>query len=188
MQQAQSSTDALVHIAIGTHIDQDNRVQGIRVHERPFIGDLQLDADPDNPALLIAVGEMLGVKQPLSACRLTCLGSLAIVWLSDQHWLVLRLPGEQGSLTTLLQRTFGDDLHLDCNQTGTTLLAHLNPAAINYLLSSENTRIFRKQPEAQITTTDTQAIRIESIESNDAFELLVRKGYANQLWDWLSVS
>ena len=182
--------DPLVHISIGTHVNSENQLQSIVVHERPFIGNLQLDSDPDNPDLLIAVGEMLGVKQPLSSCRLTCLGQLAILWLDHDRWLVLRAPGQSTHLAKLLEKTFGNDIQLNNEQE--TLTAHLNEAAINYLLNSDNTHEYRMDCSEyrfeSLQALKSRSIQVHIVEPTDNYEILVRKSFANILWEWLNIS
>lgn len=184
-------TNPLVHITIGTHVNQENRLQSIVVHERSFIGNLQLDSDPDDPALLIAVGEMLGVKQPLSACRISCLGQLSILWLDHNRWLILRSPGEQSSISQLLIQIWGKDITLVTDDKG-QLTAHLNIAALNYLLSSENTQDFHQNSKAYRETSlhflQKNPIRILSLETTDNYEILVRKRCADTLLEWLNIN
>lgn len=180
----------LVHITIGTQVNQKNSLQSIIVQEQAFIGGLQLDSDPDDPALLIAVGEMLGVKQPLSACRISCLGPLAILWLDHDRWLILRAPGEQAALPELLTRVWGNDLTLIENEG--QLSARLNTAALNYLLNSNNTQDLRQHSdlyrEQSHNCLQNNPIQILSVEAADNYEILVRKSYADTLLKWLKIN
>ncbi|SFG06297.1 sarcosine oxidase subunit gamma family protein [Neptunomonas qingdaonensis] len=188
--QQRLSINPLVHITIGTHVNQENRLQSIVVHERSFIGNLQLDSDPDDLALLIAVGEMLGVKQPLSACRISCLGPLAILWLDHSRWLVLRSPGEQATLSELLIQTWGNDLTLTENEG--QLSARLNTAALSYLLNSGNTQDFHLNSDLyraqSLECLQHNPIQILSVETPDNYEVLVRKSCADTLLNWLNVN
>jgi sarcosine oxidase gamma subunit len=180
----------LVHLTIGTHVNQENRLQSIVVHERSFIGDLQLDSDPDDPALLIAVGEMMGVKQPLSACRITCLGHMVILWLDHTRWLILRSPGEQNSLSHLLTLSWGNDIQLSYHEG--KLTARLNNAALTYLLNSANTQELSTNStlyrEKSMDCLQHNAIQIFSVEAADNYEILVRKSCADTLLKWLNIS
>lgn len=180
----------LVHITIGTHVNQENRLQSIVVHERSFIGELQLDSDPDDTALLIAVGDMLGVKQPLSACRISCFGQLVILWLDHNRWLILRSPGEQAPLEQLLVEIWGQDITL--NEHDNKLTARLNEAALIYLLNSSNTQEFRTDStdyrQASLEKLQQGDIQIQSVEAADNYEILVRKSCADTLLKWLNVS
>lgn len=187
-EQNSKSADTIVHLAIGTHVDKQNRMQSILVKERPFIGELELDTNPDDPALLIAVGEMLGVKQPLSATRITCLGSMAILWLNNKRWLVLRAPGSRENLSDVLSQHFGSDIRLEESHEG--IKATLSCVAINYLLSSYNTIECNERSSSQSFAVESDySVFIESLEnpqSGSEHEVLVRKKCAEALWDWLN--
>ncbi|BBB30608.1 sarcosine oxidase subunit gamma family protein [Neptunomonas japonica] len=180
----------LVHITIGTHVNQENLLQSIVVHERSFIGELQLDSDPDNTALLIAVGDMLGVKQPLSACRISCLGKLIILWLDHNRWLILRSPDEHTSLEQLLVQMWGQDITL--GEHDKKLTARLSEAALIHLLNSSNTQEFRTDStdyrQASLEHLQQGEIQIQSVESADNYEILVRKSCADALLKCLNVS
>lgn len=188
--QKKLSINPLVHLTIGTHVNQENRLESIVIHERSFIGELQLDSDPDDPALLIAVGEMLGVKQPLSACRISCLGQLAILWLDHHRWLILRSPGEQTSISQLLAQIWGKDITLFDNDG--KLNARLNDAALNYLLNSNNTQEFRDNSshyrEQSLNFLQQHPIQILSVETSGDYEILIRKSCADILLKWLNIS
>lgn len=178
-----TAIDPLVHLAIDMHVDQQNRVQSVLVHERPFLGDLQLDSDPDDPALLIAIGEMMGLRQPLSASRISFLNHFAILWLDTAHWLIIQAPGELNALPQLLKQTFGADMTL--SETAEGLTVQLNQAALDYLEHSANTRSFQHENNMQRLLKAQQPIQVMCAGQQSNYEVLVRKGCAQALWQWL---
>lgn len=171
----------LVHLNVQAAVDTDSRISSIIVRERPFIGDLALDAEPDKE-LLIAVGEVMGVAQPLTVNRISCMGRLAILWVNANRWLVLPPAGAHESVTQALRETFGEDLLLVQEEDG-QLNAKLTSAAIHYLLSSSNTQQFSDLPvtEAELS----QGISIMSLHHTQDYDILVRKSCAESLWQWL---
>ncbi|RVU32198.1 hypothetical protein [Neptunomonas marina] len=175
-----NTADPIVHLAIGSRVDQNNRVQHIAVNEHPFIGDLQLDSEPDNHALLIAVGEMMGVKRPLSARRITCLGRLAILWLDNGRWLALRAPGVQASLSELFSEIFGDNIEV--SEIGEDISVTLNGLAQSHLLEAEHTITFG-QFSSELSLN--QPILVHPIESEE-YNVLVRRACADYLSRWLA--
>lgn len=172
----------LVHLNLQAGVDHDHRINSIIVRERPFIGDLGLDADPDDKQLLIALGEVMGVAQPLTVNRISCMGRLAILWINDNSWLVLPRAGDHESVHQALCETFGSDLTLEESESG-RLLAQLTPAAINYLLSSANTRRFSEQHPSDAALG--QGVTILSLQETQDYDILVRKSCAESLWQWL---
>lgn len=175
----------LVHLNVQAAVDTDSRISSIIVRERPFIGDLGLDAEPDDKNLLIAIGEVMGVAHPLTVNRISCMGRLAILWINENRWLVLPPAGAHESIYQALRETFGEDLKLETTQEG-QLKAHLNKAATHYLLSSSNTQQFSHLPVTEEELTN--GITIMSLHDTQDYDILVRKGCAESLWQWLQQS
>ncbi|MCP4597547.1 sarcosine oxidase subunit gamma family protein [Neptuniibacter sp.] len=171
----------LVHLNVQAAVDNDRRINSIIVRERPFIGDLALDAEPDKQ-LLIALGEVMSVSQPLTVNRISCMGRLAILWVNENSWLVLPAAGAHESVTQALYETFGSDLTLDEPESG-QLSAQLTPAAINYLLSSSNTRRFSELNVSEEVLS--KGVNILTLKETQDYDILVRKSCAESLWEWL---
>lgn len=172
----------LVHLNVQAAVDQNHRINSIIVRERPFIGDLGLDADPEDKKLLIALGEVMGVSQPLTVNRISCMGRLAILWVNENSWLVLPPAGAHESVYQALYETFGSDLSLKESESG-QLSAELTPAAIHYLLSSANTRRFS---DSEVTETNlSKGVNILTLKETQDYDILVRKSCAENLWQWL---
>lgn len=177
-----TSAGTLVHLNLQAAVDHDSRINSIIVRERPFISDLGLDAEPEDKHLLIAVGEVMGVAQPLTANRISCMGRLAILWVNDNRWLVLPPAGAHESVYQALQETFGKDLALAEDDQG-HLRAELSEAAIEYLLNSANTQRFSDLP---LTGEQlAQGVSILTLKETQDYDILVRKSCAESLWNWL---
>lgn len=172
----------LVHLNVHAAVDQNRRINSIIVRERPFIGDLGLDTDPDDKQLLIALGEVMGVAQPLTVNRISCMGRLAILWVNENSWLVLPPAGAHESVYQALHETFGSDLILKESESG-NLCAQLTPAAIHYLLSSANTRRFSELDVSEDMLT--KGVNILTLQEAEDYDILVRKSCAESLWEWL---
>lgn len=188
MATADSITNRLVHIHLALQVDKQNEITSVMVRERPFIGELNLDIDPDNLSLLIAVGEVMGVAQPLTVSRISCIGRLAILWLDLNRWLVLPQSGSQLSVRQALYDTFGQDIRIDTEQA--LMHAELTEAALRYLLESENTQEGHQQGDGQRSET-LQRLRNEGITilapaDQQEYDILVRDRCAERLWQWLS--
>ncbi|WP_286237829.1 hypothetical protein [Neptuniibacter halophilus] len=171
----------LVHLNLQAAIDQQSRISSIMVRERPFLGDLALDTEPDNQALLIALGEVMSVARPLTVNRISCLGRLAILWVSDTEWLVLPQAGTHESVAQALQECFGQDISLLAETSGPLKLS-LEPAALAYLLNSRNT-----YPNHFVRYDDSEPREISIMPLQDAedYDILIRKSGAEGLWQWL---
>ncbi len=181
MSQDSAQGGTLVHLNVQAAIGSDSRINSIIVRERPFIGDLGLDTEPNDKELLIALGEVMGVSQPLTVNRISCMGRLAILWVNENRWLVLPPAGAHESVLQAMRETFGEDLKLE--ESSGQLKAHLTQAAIHYLLSSSNTQQFSDLPvtEAELS----EGISIMSLHDTQDYDILVRKSCAESLWNWL---
>lgn len=178
----------LVHINLSIQVDKRDEITSIMVRERPFIGELNLDIDPDNLSLLIAVGEVMGVSQPLTVSRISCIGRLAILWLDLNRWLVLPPAGSHLSVWQALQDTFGQDIRF--HNEGNLIQADLTEAAIRYLLESENAQDVHRQADCRRTDHQNrlllEGVTIQSPAAQHDYDILVRDRCAERLWQWLS--
>lgn len=184
----ESINNRLVHINLAIQTDGQDEVNSIMMRERPFIGELNLDIDPDNLSLLIAVGEVMGVSQPLTVSRISCIGKLAILWLDLNRWLVLPPAGSHLSVNQALQDTFGQDIQFQSE--GEFIHAELTEAAVRYLLESDNTRDVHQQADRRRADSANrlleEGVTIMSPCDQREYDILVRDHCAERLWQWLS--
>lgn len=172
-------TSRLVHINLAIQTDNNAEVASIMMRERPFIGELNLDIDPDNLSLLIAVGEVMDVAQPLTVSRISHVGSLAILWLDQTRWLVLPPPGSHLSVSQALQDTFGNDLELEAE--GDLVHARLSDAAIETLQQCDNST-----GDDSVKRLAEEGVTIMQPCDQREYDILVRDHCAERLWQWLS--
>lgn len=188
MAAVESINNRLVHINLAIQTDDTDEVSSIMMRERPFIGELNLDIDPDNLSLLIAVGEVMGVAQPLTVSRISCIGKLAILWLDLNRWLVLPPTGSHLSVEQALRDTFGQDIQFQTE--GETIQAKLTEAAVRYLLESDNTHEVHRQADRRRADSQSslqnEGVTIMSPCDQREYDILVRDLCAERLWQWLS--
>lgn len=188
MATVETINNRLVHINLAIQVDEKEEVSSIMMRERPFIGELNLDIDPDNLSLLIAVGEVMGVSQPLTVSRISCIGKLAILWLDLNRWLVLPPTGSHMSVKQALQDTFGQDIQFHTD--GELMHAELTEAAVRYLLESDNTREVHVQAdrrrEDSLSRLQQEGVTIMSPCDQREYDILVRDHCAERLWQWIS--
>lgn len=175
----ESITSRLVHINLAIQTDSNAEVSSIMMRERPFIGELNLDIDPDNLSLLIAVGEVMDVAQPLTVSRISHVGSLAILWLDQTRWLVLPPPGSHLSVSQALLDTFGKNLELEAD--GDLVHVHLSEAAITTLQQCDDST-----GDDSVKRLATEGVTIMQPCDQREYDILVRDHCAERLWQWLS--
>jgi len=184
----QTINNRLVHINLSLQVDNAGDVGAIMMRERPFVGELNLDIDPDNLSFLIAVGDVTGAAQPLAVSRISCIGRLAILWLDVNRWLVLPPTGSHLSVRQALTDTFGQDIRF--NTEGEQMHAELTEAAMRYLLESENTQDGHNEAANRRMASHQrlldEGVMIQSPSDQQEYDILVRDLCAEHLWQWMS--
>ena len=184
----QTINNRLVHINLSLQVDNAGDVGAIMMRERPFVGELNLDIDPDNLSFLIAVGDVTGAAQPLAVSRISCIGRLAILWLDVNRWLVLPPTGSLMSVRQALTDTFGQDIRF--NTEDEQMHAELTEAAVHYLLESENTQDGHNEAADRRMASHKrlldEGVMIQSPSDQQEYDILVRDLCAEHLWQWMS--
>lgn len=184
------TADPIVHISLKMLAGQTQIPQYVSLAEQPFISELKLNAEPNDPALLIAVGEMLGVEQPLSVFRISYLGQLAILWLDHNRWLILSTCDQPISISAYLSEYFADGISLQ--EESYPLTAKLTTSAITTILDSSISHEFcaleSNSRETSATRLINEPVHIHVLSNNDSYELLVRRGCAIALDTWLRIN
>ncbi len=184
------TADPIVHISLKMLAGQTQRPQYVSLAEQPFITELQLNAEPNDPALLIAVGDMLGVEQPLSVFRISYLGELAILWLDHNRWLILPASDQSISIGEYLTQFFAEGISLI--EDNKRLRAQLSPSAIMAILDSSISHEFcalaSNSRETSATRLANESVYIDHLKQNDSYDLIVRQGCAIALDTWLRIN
>lgn len=173
-----TSRNRLMHINLAVQA-QNTRISSIMMRERPFIGELNLDIDPDNLSLLIAVGEVMNVAQPLTVSRISCVDTLAILWLDQNRWLVLPSPGSHLTVAEALQHAFGPGLKLDAEAD--RVHVQLTEQAITTLQACDDCT-----GEDSIKRLQQKGVTIMQPGDQREYDILVRDHCAGRLWQWMS--
>lgn len=185
-----STADPIVHISLKMLAGQTQLPQYVSLAEQPFISELKLNAEPNDPALLIAVGEMLGVEQPLSVFRISFLGELAVLWLDHNRWLILSTCDQPFSISTYLAQYFAGGISLQ--EEHYPLTATLSPSAITTILDSSISHEFCAHESNNLETSATrlanEPVYIHVLSNNESYDLLVRRGCAIALDTWLRIN
>ncbi len=160
--------------------------------ERPFLGHLNLRGRPEDPQFLAGTSQVLGVDLPLEPN--TTAGSTAqgLFWLGPDEWLILTPPGEQAGLQThLLEVLDGVFANVVDVSSGNTVISVSGPKARELLAKGTtldlHPREFRPGMCAQTHFAHAGAL-ICQWEERPRFELVVRRSFADYLWQWMRVA
>ncbi|GGO87280.1 hypothetical protein GCM10011348_40100 [Marinobacterium nitratireducens] len=86
------STNPLVHLELRRRLTDSG--MRLELSEQPLVSELALEVDADE-ALLIALGELLMIDQPLRVQAIAHCADLTLLWLDNRHWLLLPTPGDE---------------------------------------------------------------------------------------------
>lgn len=151
---------------------------------------LNLRGDPANPTFLSSVEEVIGIALPLQPNTVARKQGLIVAWLSPDEWLLI---GENDPASTLQNRleqalsgmhyaltdlsggqtiiTLGGERSLDLISKGCTLDLH--------------PRVFGPSQCAQSQLAKANVLIIPRPSNLCAFDIIVRRSFAEYLWRWL---
>ena len=165
---------------------------GLRLSERPFLGYLNLRGRPGEAAFLEAAKSVLGMDLPLEPNTTAAADGLTVLWLGPDEWLVITAPDAQTQLAERLEAAFDGLLTAVTDiSSGHTMLVASGPRA-RALLARGCTldlhpRAFAPGQCAQTLVAKASVLihRPRGAGDSTAFELLVRRSFAEYLWLWL---
>lgn len=162
---------------------------GVTLFERPFLGHLNLRGNPNDPAFADTCAQVLGTALPLTPNTVAEGQSLLVAWLGPNEWLVMSEPDARDDLAADLRTALGDVHSAVTDVTGgqTVIALHGEHAAEVLAKGSPldlHPRVLGAGRCAQTVVAKSAAF-IRVIEPGEAFEVVVRRSFADYLWQWL---
>ncbi len=171
----------------------------VRLNEDQLFSSLGLQHQTDDPRLLIALGEMSASPRPLSACRISRLNHLLLLWISPAEWIVLPLPAgksfqDQQASTSFhtghdieqaFENEFGDDVFLEPIPDG-TYQAQFTPAGRRNALQAESAPLGTGH-KPFIATDMPYSVCIRPWITLSRFDLLLTRKDHELLQRWLAI-
>jgi sarcosine oxidase subunit gamma len=165
-----------------------------RVRELPFLAQIDLRADPSDPALMARIADAVGARPPTepNTTVISTDGTRQVAWLGPDEWLVIGEPGTAPALESLLRTAIGDarGAVLDVSANRTTISVS-GPRARDLLAfgCSIDLDERRFKPGMCVQTLLARANVIivpvgPAVEP--AFRVLVRPSFAAYLAAWLT--
>ncbi|MEY9945218.1 sarcosine oxidase subunit gamma [Kitasatospora sp. GAS1066B] len=162
--------------------------RGVRLREVPFLAQLDLQLHPHGPAAE-RIATALGSPLPTEPNTVTEAGSLQVLWLGPQEWLVLGPDGSGSATAELLRAALADEPGsvVDVSANRTTL--ELSSPAARPVLEKGcsldlHPRAFGPGRCAQTLLGKVQVI-LHQVDAEPTYRLLVRGSFAQYLTDWL---
>lgn len=161
----------------------------VMLGERPFLGHLNLRGDAADAQFVSAVSEVLGVAPPLEPNTVAEQGEHALLWLGPDEWLVLTPPDAQGGVLERLRGALADRFAAVTDVSGGQTVITLSGRRAREVLAKGCTldlhpRAFGPGRCAQSRIAKSAAL-IRQTDESPAFEIVVRRSFADYLWQWL---
>ncbi|WP_440997415.1 sarcosine oxidase subunit gamma [Arhodomonas sp. SL1] len=162
---------------------------GVTLFERPFLGHLNLRGDPGSPAFINACRQVLGVAPPTVANTVSEGEDVVVAWLGPDEWLVMTPPDRQGPVGDALREALAGEHYAVTDVTsGQTVIAvdgdHAREVLAKGTPLDVHPRAFGAGACAQ-TVLAKASVFLRVIRPGEAFEVVVRRSFADYLWQWL---
>jgi sarcosine oxidase subunit gamma len=162
---------------------------GVTLRERPFLGCVNLRGNPEDARFVDAVQGVLGVAPPTEPNTVAENGDITVFWLAPTEWFVRTGAGGERDLITRLEEALSGQ-HVATNDvTGNFTTVELSGPHARDVLEKGCTldlhpRAFASGQCAQ-TLLSHAGILIRPLEDGQAFELVVRRSFADYTFVWL---
>jgi len=162
---------------------------GVTLRERPFLGCVILRGNPDDASFTDAVQGVLGIALPTEPNTVVESGDITVFWLAPTEWFVRTVADGERDLIARLEEALAGQ-HIATNDvTGNfTTIELAGPHARDVLEKGctldLHPRAFAPGECAQ-TLLSHAGILIRPVHDGQAFELVVRRSFADYTFIWL---
>ncbi|MDZ7786706.1 MAG: sarcosine oxidase subunit gamma family protein [Halofilum sp. (in: g-proteobacteria)] len=162
---------------------------GVTLRERPFLGCVNLRGNPEDASFTDAVQGVLGVALPTEPNTVVESGDITVFWLAPTEWFVRTVADGERDLIARLEEALAGQ-HIATNDvTGNfTTIELAGPHARDVLEKGctldLHPRAFAPGQCAQ-TLLSHAGILIRPVHDGQAFELVVRRSFADYTFIWL---
>ena len=160
---------------------------GVRLRELPFLGYLNLRGDPADPGFPGTVKRVLGVELPVEPNTLQQGEGLTVLWLGPDEWLIVAPVDAQTGLQWKLETALaGQHVAVTDVSSGLTRISVAGPRMREVLAKGMTVDLHpRKFLPGQCAQTLMARAGVTVWLEEGAFQLVVRRSFADYLWRWL---
>jgi sarcosine oxidase subunit gamma len=162
---------------------------GVIARERAFMGYLNLRGKPSDGRFVAAIATVLGPGLPLVANTVHETDTATVFWLGPDEWLLVTAGEGRAELARRLDRAL-DGLHAAVTDvsSGQTIVVLHGPAVRDVLAKGcpldLHPRAFGPGRCAQSHLAKAPVL-LRIVGGGAAFELIVRRSFADYVWAWL---
>lgn len=188
---------ALQHVNLRQVATRTGSGHGVSFNELPVTGLLVLRARSEQAALQSALQTAIDIKLPdtlrseVSVPTSTDKSLYCIRWVAPDEWM-LSCPAQQAfDIEAGLRSSLGDKSAAIVNVTGGYTVLHLSGQHANDVLKKST--VYDVHPQnfnagKVVNTTFAKAQVMLRCVSNDEYELIVRRSFADYVWHWIQVA
>lgn len=189
MFEAPQPQSPLAHWAIPAQ-RRDGKPYGVSLKESAFQVHLNLRGSPTCPTFVKTVEETIGIVLPVQPNTVSRKQGLIVAWLGPDEWLLLGVTDATGTLKVRLEVAL-NGMHYALNELsgGQTVITVSGPHSLDVLSKGctldLHPRVFGPSQCAQSQLAKASALIIPRASNLSAFDLIVRRSFAEYLWRWL---
>lgn len=162
---------------------------GITLVERSFLGHIMLRGRSGDAAFLAACGRVLGVEPPTTPNTYAEGNGAVIGWMGPTEWLVMVENDTRAAWLDALREAL-TDIHAGVVDLsgGQTVIGLEGPHALDVLAKGSTLDLHPRVAAAGFCTRSLlakSAMFLRVIEAGSRFEIVVRRSFADYLWQWL---
>jgi sarcosine oxidase, subunit gamma len=175
---------------IGAGLPVRMATEGVSLQERAFLGHINLRCDPGDLALTGSIERVLECSLPRTPNTFAAIPERQkVLWLGPDEWLVMTSEGREAAVAQALRQASGDGfvtvVELGSGQT----VIELSGARAREVIAKGcpldlHPRRFGPGRCAQSRLART-GVTIAQVDPAPTFELIVRRSFADYLWQWL---
>ncbi|HEY4037403.1 MAG TPA: sarcosine oxidase subunit gamma family protein [Burkholderiaceae bacterium] len=168
--------------------------QRLRMQERAFLGHINLRCDPQDGPLIERIERALECRLPrrpntFHTGSAASLSGLRVLWLGPDDWLIVTPEGSEGRVANELQQASGEGFATVLELgSGQTVIELCGPRAREVIAKGcpldLHSRVFGPGCCAQSRLART-LVTLLQVDQTPTFELIVRRSFADYLWQWL---
>jgi sarcosine oxidase subunit gamma len=164
--------------------------EGVRLHERAFLGHISVRCDAGDGALTAALERALECDLPRAPNTFHVTSAARkVLWLGPDEWLVITPEGQQSAVAQALRHAAGEGFATIVELGSGQTVIEVRGARAREVIAKGcpldlHPRVFGPGRCAQSRLGRT-GVTIAQVDADPSFELIVRRSFADYVWQWL---
>lgn len=162
---------------------------GVICAERPFLGHVNLRGDPGNARFVLAASRVIGAALPIAANTVARGGDNVVYWLGPNEWLIVTPSDREVGIVRELREVLAGEFVAVTEISGGQTVIALRGNAVRDLLAKGCPLDLHPDEFAVDHCAQSHLakapILVRRMNEKHHFEIVVRRSFADYLWNWL---